>query len=105
VSDDDDPVRQKKDRIHPVGPAKAMQEPGIIDVRGKAADDAIEMLESILDQAALGGTSLIRVIHGHGSGRLRQVLRDYLKGSPYVNTFRPGERAEGGDGVTVVTLK
>ena len=35
----------------------------------------------------------------------RQVLRDYLKASPYVVTFRPGDRAEGGDGVTIVELR
>jgi len=63
------------------------------------------MLASQLDRAALSGTPLIRVIHGHGTGRLRQVLREYLKESPYVRTFRPGERAEGGDGVTIITLK
>jgi DNA mismatch repair protein MutS2 len=82
-----------------------MEEPGIMDVRGKTADEAIDMLGSQLDQAALNGTSLIRVIHGHGTGRLRQVLREYLKTSPYVSIFRPGERAEGGDGVTIITLK
>jgi DNA mismatch repair protein MutS2 len=105
VTDDEEPVHGKKGRMPPVGQARAMEEPGIMDVRGKTAEEAIDMLESILDQAALSGTPLIRVIHGHGTGRLRQVLREYLKGSPYVSTFRPGERAEGGDGVTVITLK
>ena len=105
VTDDEEPVQQKKDRIQTVGPARAMEEPGIMDVRGKTADEAIGILGSQLDRAALSGTPLIRVIHGHGTGRLRQVLREYLKESPYVCAFRPGERAEGGDGVTVITLK
>jgi len=105
VTDDEEPVHRKQGRMPPAAPARAMEEPGIMDVRGKTADEAIDMLGSQLDRAALSGTPLIRVIHGHGTGRLRQVLREYLKSSPYVSTFRPGERAEGGDGVTIVTLK
>jgi DNA mismatch repair protein MutS2 len=77
----------------------------VLDVRGKTADEALETLQSQLDQAALSGTMLVRVIHGHGTGRLKQVLREHLKDSPYVAGFRPGEPAEGGDGVTVVKLK
>jgi len=78
---------------------------GVLDVRGKTADEALDALVGGLDQAALAGTPQVRVIHGHGTGRLKQVLREYLKGSPYVAAFRPGERAEGGDGVTVVNLR
>lgn len=47
----------------------------------------------------------MRIIHGHGTGRLRAALREYLKASPYVVAFRPGDRAEGGDGVTIVELR
>ncbi|MBI3603074.1 MAG: endonuclease MutS2 [Nitrospirae bacterium] len=77
----------------------------VLDVRGRAADEALEMTVAALDQAALSGAPLLRIIHGHGTGRLKAVLRDYLKGSPYVSTFRAGERAEGGDGVTIVDLR
>jgi DNA mismatch repair protein MutS2 len=76
-----------------------------VDVRGRTAEDAREALVACLDQALLDGVSVVRIIHGHGTGRLKQVLRDYLKDSPYVSAFRPGERPEGGDGVTVVKLK
>lgn len=75
------------------------------DVRGKTAEEAREALLACLDQALLDGVPVVRIIHGHGTGRLKQVLRDYLKGSPYVASFRPGERPEGGDGVTIVNLK
>jgi DNA mismatch repair protein MutS2 len=78
--------------------------PTVLDVRGKTADEALDVLVGCLDHAALAGTTQVRVIHGHGTGRLKQVLREYLKDSPYVAAFRPGERAEGGDGVTVVSL-
>ncbi len=87
-------------------PSLRMQEAStVLDVRGKSAEEALDTLLACLDQASLAGALTVRIIHGHGTGRLKQVLREYLKGSPYVAAFRPGERAEGGDGVTVVNLK
>lgn len=76
-----------------------------LDVRGHAADDALDVVVAGLDRAILGGSPFVRIIHGHGTGRLRSALRDYLKASPYVVAFRPGDRAEGGDGVTIVQLR
>ncbi len=76
----------------------------VLDVRGKTDEEALEETVAALDRAALDGAPFLRIIHGHGTGRLKAVLRDYLKGSPYVATFRAGDRAEGGDGVTVVGL-
>ena len=77
----------------------------VVDVRGQTAEEAQEAVVACLDRAALAAAQTVRIIHGHGTGRLKQALRDYLKTSPYVASFRPGERAEGGDGVTVVNLK
>lgn len=77
----------------------------VLDVRGKFADDALYEMTNFLDQASLTNARLVRVIHGHGTGKLKQVLRDYLRDSPYVTGFRPGDRYEGGDGVTIVDLK
>jgi DNA mismatch repair protein MutS2 len=77
----------------------------IVDVRGKAADEALDDVIAALDRAALNGVPQLRVIHGHGTGRLKSVLRDYFRDSDYVEDFRPGHHSEGGDGVTVVTLK
>jgi len=76
-----------------------------LDVRGQAADDALDVVVAGLDRAVLGGSPFVRIIHGHGTGKLRSALREYLKASPYVVTFRPGDRAEGGDGVTIVQLR
>ena len=77
----------------------------VLDLRGRMADEALEMTVAALDRATLTGAALLRIIHGHGTGKLKAVIREYVKSSPYVATFRPGERAEGGDGVTVVELK
>ncbi|MGH7232120.1 MAG: endonuclease MutS2 [Nitrospiraceae bacterium] len=77
----------------------------VLDLRGKTADEAWEVTVAALDRAALAGSPLLRLIHGHGTGRLRSALRSYLSESPYVASFRSGERAEGGDGVTIVELK
>ena len=76
-----------------------------VDVRGKAADEALDDVVAALDRATLAGAPFLRVIHGHGTGKLKASLRIYLKDSPYVAEFRTGDRAEGGDGVTIVTLR
>ncbi len=81
------------------------EEQTIIDVRGKAADEALDEVVAALDRAAMQGAPFVRVIHGHGTGRLKAALRDYFKESPYVEEFRPGDRTEGGDGVTVARLR
>jgi DNA mismatch repair protein MutS2 len=86
-------------------PPGAQTSPAVLDLRGKMADEALENLQRCLDQALLQGSGEVRIIHGHGTGRLRQVVREHLKESPYVARFRSGERAEGGDGVTIVMLK
>jgi DNA mismatch repair protein MutS2 len=86
-------------------PSSELETSSVLDVRGRTADDALDMTVAALDRAALNGVPFLRIIHGHGTGRLKTVLRDYLKRSPYVNAFRIGERAEGGDGVTIAELK
>jgi DNA mismatch repair protein MutS2 len=76
----------------------------VVDVRGKAADEALDDVVAALDRATVAGAPFLRIIHGHGTGKLKASLRDYLKDSPYVAEFRAGDRAEGGDGVTIVKL-
>lgn len=87
------------------GPSLSDATSTVLDLRGKTADQAVEETMAALDRAMLAGTPIVRLIHGHGTGRLKTSLREYLKGSPYVAGFRPGERAEGGDGVTIVQLR
>jgi DNA mismatch repair protein MutS2 len=82
-----------------------LDEQRVVDVRGKAADEALDDVIAALDRATLAGAPFLRIIHGHGTGKLKASLRDYLKDSPYVAEFRAGDRAEGGDGVTIATVR
>jgi DNA mismatch repair protein MutS2 len=82
-----------------------LDEQMVVDVRGKAADEALDDVVAALDRATLAGAPFLRIIHGHGTGKLKASLRDYLKDSPYVVEFRAGDRAEGGDGVTIATIR
>ena len=75
-----------------------------IDLRGYRYEEAMYETERYLDNACAAGMPYVRIIHGHGTGVLKKAIRDYLKTSPYVSKFRPGENAEGGDGVSIVDL-
>ena len=82
-----------------------VETPAVVDVRGQAVDDAVDQVLAALDRATLEGAHSLRIIHGHGTGRLKSTLRTYLKSSAYVANLRAGERHEGGDGVTIVTIR
>lgn len=75
-----------------------------LDLRGMTVDDALNKTDYYLDEASLANLTPVYIIHGHGTGALREAIRDYLRSSPYVSKFRPGEQNEGGDGVSVVDL-
>ena len=72
---------------------------------GLRVDEALDLLEQFLDRASLGGLREVRVIHGLGTGRLRDAVRECLARHPLVEGFRAGEPHEGRDGATVVTLR
>ncbi len=79
--------------------------PGMeLDLRGERAEDALEALDRYLESAYLAGLPFVRIIHGKGTGKLRQVIREALGGSPHVSAFESGRDNEGGDGVTVAKL-
>ena len=75
-----------------------------IDLRGQTAEEALEQLTSQLDQALLRNAKSVRIIHGHGTGKLKAAIRQFLAQSAYVTAFRPGAKEEGGDGVTMAEL-
>lgn len=75
-----------------------------INLIGKNSDDAIAALDKYLDDAYVSHLNNVRVVHGKGSGILRQAVHNYLKGVPYVKSFKLGEFGEGDAGVTIVTF-
>lgn len=74
-------------------------------IRGFRLDDAREMTLAALDHAMVAQAKYLKIIHGRGSGALKTGIRTFCQSSPYVQSFRPGDPAEGGDGVTVVELR
>lgn len=76
-----------------------------LNVIGCTVLDAVQEVDAFLDRAALAGLEEVRIIHGMGTGRLREGIRRHLRGHAHVASFRGGAYGEGEGGVTVVTLK
>jgi DNA mismatch repair protein MutS2 len=75
-----------------------------IDVRGRRVDDALAEVDKFLDDALRNGERVLMVIHGHGTGALRQAVRDKLADSELVDRFDAAPPEDGGNGVTVVWM-
>ncbi|MCY4409012.1 MAG: endonuclease MutS2 [Caldilineaceae bacterium] len=75
-----------------------------LDLRGERVDAGLQRLEGYLDDAYLENVPWVRIIHGKGTGAMRDAVRTALKGHPLVSKFRPGVLGEGDDGVTVANL-
>ena len=75
-----------------------------LDLRGKRAEEVAPELDTYLNDVSVANFSQVRIIHGFGTGVVRQIVRDMLASHPLVKSFRPGGKGEGGDGVTVVEL-
>ncbi len=79
--------------------------PGMkLDLRGQTVEEVIPRLDKYLDAASLAGLPWACIIHGKGTGALRQAVREHLNNHPLVASHRPGDHHEGGDGVTIVQL-
>lgn len=85
--------------------AKAQHVSVTMDVRGKNLDDATMDVDKYLDDATMAGLKEVTLIHGRGEGILKRGIQDMLRHHKHVKQFRKGNFDEGGDGVTVVTLK
>lgn len=85
--------------------AKAQNVSMTIDVRGKNLDDATMDVDKYLDDATMAGLKEVTVIHGRGEGILKKGLQEMMRSHKHVKRYRKGNFDEGGDGVTVVTLK
>ena len=92
-------------------PGKAYRPAGEPEVKnqlnliGSRVEEALAELERYLNHASFEGIGEVRIIHGRGTGALMRGIRSYLEGHPLIQGFRKGEQFEGGDGVTVVTLR
>ena len=75
-----------------------------VHLRQLTADEALLKLDKYLNDAFMAGLYQVRVIHGKGTGTLRQVAREQLAKHPLVKSYRPGGYGEGGAGVTIVEL-
>jgi DNA mismatch repair protein MutS2 len=74
------------------------------DLRGMRSDDAVTLAVTFLDRSLNENRHVCFLVHGHGTGALKEAVRRELKSSPYVRFFRAGNSGEGGDGVTVAWL-
>jgi DNA mismatch repair protein MutS2 len=97
--------RQKMARAEAASAQPVTARTPVVDVRGKRVDEAIRALEIELDHFLRSGEETVHVVHGHGSGALKAAVREHLARSPYVARVRPAEEHEGGDGVSVLTLR
>jgi DNA mismatch repair protein MutS2 len=79
--------------------------PASLNLVGKRVEAALDELEPFLNHASMSGARDVVVIHGIGTGALMRAVREHLTGHPLVESFRPGGRGEGGEGVTVARLR
>jgi len=73
-----------------------------LDLRGARVDEALDALSRYLDDASLAGLAKVLIIHGMGTGAVRDAVRASAASHPLVKSLRPGQRGEGGDGATIV---
>ena len=76
-----------------------------INIIGLNVDEAIQIVDKYLDDCTLGSLEKVRIVHGKGTGKLRQGIHTFLKKHPHVKSFRLGTFGEGEMGVTIVELK
>jgi len=89
------PLSQKNDQ----------ESPSQLNVIGLTVEDALPKVDKFIDQALLHGLEKVQIIHGVGSGRLRNGIGQYLKGHRAVKSCSPGETLKGGRGITIVELR
>lgn len=75
-----------------------------LDLRGQRAEEALRALEVFVDSAVVRSLPFVSIIHGKGTGALREVVHRFLEQQHGIRSFRLGSIPEGGDGVTIVEL-
>ena len=87
-----------------IGVDRARSVASSLDLRGARVEEALEALDRYLDDASLAGLNKVLIIHGMGTGALRDAVRAEAGSHPLVKAVRAGERGEGGDGASIITL-
>jgi DNA mismatch repair protein MutS2 len=95
-----EPPRSTRPVVEGSAPSVSLQ----LDLRGARAEEALEVLERYLNDAAVAGVDRLRIVHGKGTGALRTAVREVLSRHPLVRGHEPAGAAEGGDGATIVRL-
>jgi DNA mismatch repair protein MutS2 len=101
----DDAIQRTRERQPTLTPRPQIESPGLeIDLRGQHVEEAIEKLDRYIDAAYLSGLPFGRIIHGKGTGKLRQAVRDYVHAHALVSKVTGAEANEGGSGVTIIHI-
>ena len=98
-------VEEKKGYVTSSGIRKTKEISTKIDVRGNNLEEAIYLVDKYLDSVSLSNISNITIVHGKGSGILREGIQNFLKRNVHVKSYRTGGFGEGEFGVTIVELK
>ena len=97
--------KDNKFRLTKITQSKAKNISMTLDLRGARYEEARERTDKYLDDAYLAGLKCVEIIHGKGTGALREGIHDLLRYHHHVGEFRLGNEGEGGHGVTIVTLR
>ncbi|MDP7534089.1 MAG: Smr/MutS family protein, partial [SAR202 cluster bacterium] len=98
-----EPVAPKTEAAPPLR-ASQPSEARELDLRGIRAEEALSQVETFLDRAMLDDIPSARIIHGRGTGALREAVREHLNRHPLVEAYGPEPRERGGNGATWVTM-
>jgi len=102
---EEDSPKEKMPSVSTQRSAVGTKSPGIeLNLRGKLVEDGLDELERYLERAYSSGLLFVRIVHGKGTGKMREAVRNALKGSPYVASFEEPKDNEGGAGVTVAKM-
>jgi len=104
IQEDEDPMKDQLKRYSKCI-NKSIDINAQLDLRGKLADESVLLTDKYLDDAYLANLKTVTIIHGKGAGILRKNIHNLLKKHIHVKEYRIGNFNEGGDGVTIVTLK
>jgi DNA mismatch repair protein MutS2 len=97
--------KPKREDIREPATNFSVASPGVeLSLRGFTVDEALEKLDGYLDRAFVAGLPYVRIVHGKGTGKLRDAVRRELRKHPHIQRFEAGGHSEGGDGVTIAFL-